>query len=405
MNFASYLKNDFQPLEYDDLEEHMKGFSLQDEDSHLQNDVKIVQSSRKLMCWLFIYTIIVSGIIIASSPAVREHIRNHQHDIIDSIQVIDSIISKSSISYTINIALELPTTNTTLSINSLNMLPWDILVEPHREQILYISSFIIDGESVDISSNDEYRIQWKIGDNSYSGHRIMIKTIQTGMFVSSVLIIPQSGSPYYGRLAKNPDSSKTWKRKLDRTFKPSNYPAVSTSFLLSFHLASKYVRRVRNQNKFTYKRFLNCFSCPQEVRSLNEADRNNYFAAMKVLYSSSDVGGQGLYGSNYHSAGYFSSKYLQSSGTSDCDHINGNAGFLTGHLSLTRGVEKALQSIDPALALPYWDYTKDSDDDELIFSSQWFGEASPSNTHHIISDGGRWNEYVLYFMHVQDYHE
>jgi len=83
----------------------------------------------------------------------------------------------------------------------------------------------------------------------------------------------------------------------------------------------------------------------------------------------------------------------------DCDHWHDGAGFLTHHTAFTLLVEKSLQSIDPSLSLPYWDYGIDSTkysyetiQQSEIFRPDWFGEASPGNAEHRIDDGGFWSE-------------
>lgn len=53
-----------------------------------------------------------------------------------------------------------------------------------------------------------------------------------------------------------------------------------------------------------------------------------------------------------------------------------------------------VQSIDPSIAMPYWEYTIDAeiyDDynwvDSPVFGADWYGEASPNNDDHIITEG------------------
>ena len=41
--------------------------------------------------------------------------------------------------------------------------------------------------------------------------------------------------------------------------------------------------------------------------------------------------------------------------TSDAFHDG--SGFLTHHLALTNGVEAAMRAVDPAVTMPYWDFT------------------------------------------------
>ena len=39
------------------------------------------------------------------------------------------------------------------------------------------------------------------------------------------------------------------------------------------------------------------------------------------------------------------------------DHLHDGMGFLTQHVALTNEFERALQAVDGAASVPYWDYT------------------------------------------------
>eukprot|EP00595_Chromulina_sp_UTEXLB2642_P000635 CAMPEP_0196765246 /NCGR_PEP_ID=MMETSP1095-20130614/7870_1 /TAXON_ID=96789 ORGANISM="Chromulina nebulosa, Strain UTEXLB2642" /NCGR_SAMPLE_ID=MMETSP1095 /ASSEMBLY_ACC=CAM_ASM_000446 /LENGTH=405 /DNA_ID=CAMNT_0042122971 /DNA_START=677 /DNA_END=1894 /DNA_ORIENTATION=- len=64
-------------------------------------------------------------------------------------------------------------------------------------------------------------------------------------------------------------------------------------------------------------------------------------------------------------------------------------------MAFTLELEQTLQSINPTIALPYWEYGMDlylysNWYDSPIFNSDWFGEASPITADHSIGDGGFW---------------
>ena len=46
-----------------------------------------------------------------------------------------------------------------------------------------------------------------------------------------------------------------------------------------------------------------------------------------------------------------------------CDHLHGTNGymFVTGHVALNNMLEQSLQAVNPAVSLPYWQYTRDAD--------------------------------------------
>ena len=73
-------------------------------------------------------------------------------------------------------------------------------------------------------------------------------------------------------------------------------------------------------------------------------------------------------------------------GARDCDHWHAGAGFVTSHIAITLMYEQALQSINPSIAMPYWDVTiegtfYDWSDfrTSSVFSDDWFGAGAPSN--------------------------
>lgn len=75
-----------------------------------------------------------------------------------------------------------------------------------------------------------------------------------------------------------------------------------------------------------------------------------------------------------------------SGGARDCDHWHAGAGFVTSHIAITLQYEQALQSINPSIAMPYWDVTiegtfYDWSDfrTSSVFSDDWFGAGAPEN--------------------------
>ena len=70
----------------------------------------------------------------------------------------------------------------------------------------------------------------------------------------------------------------------------------------------------------------------------------------------------------------------------DCDHWHDWAGFVTSHVAISLMFEQALQTIDPSIALPYWDFTMEGTQydwtnfrNSSVFSDDWFGAAAPRN--------------------------
>lgn len=134
----------------------------------------------------------------------------------------------------------------------------------------------------------------------------------------------------------------------------------------------------------------------REIRSLTDIDREKFFNAAHILSRVPTEIGQRMFGSNYKSKDYFNRVHLYYGGTADCDHWHQGAGFVTSHVTFTLEYEKAIQSVFPDISVPYWDFTLESTfyrandwRTSPIFSSSWFGEASPNNDLHTVTDG-RW---------------
>jgi len=121
-----------------------------------------------------------------------------------------------------------------------------------------------------------------------------------------------------------------------------------------------------------------CLYVRREVRDLTIKDRDLLLDTMYTLWSVSDDEGQKKYGANYHSSTYFVEWHFFNAGQRESDHIHEGAGFLTQHLKLTNAFELSLQSVNPAVTLPYWDFTIEGTaglpvSESPIFTPEWFG--------------------------------
>ena len=148
----------------------------------------------------------------------------------------------------------------------------------------------------------------------------------------------------------------------------------------------------------------------REVRSLSDLDRELFFSAVMTMQRVPTEVGQRIYGSKFKSKDYFNRVHLYYGGTADCDHWHQGAGFVTSHMAFTLEFEQSLQSINPALSMPYWDFTIESTFYEPhtwraspIFADDWFGVASPDNDLHTVTEG-RW-AFVPSMTHAWDFSE
>jgi len=134
----------------------------------------------------------------------------------------------------------------------------------------------------------------------------------------------------------------------------------------------------------------------REIRSMTDRDREAMFSAIMVMQRVPTDVGQALYGEKYYSKDYFTRIHQSYGGSSDCDHWHQGAGFVTSHFAYTLMYEAAMQAVDSSVSMPYWDFTLESTfytpndwRNSPVFSNDWFGDASPPNDMHIVTEG-RW---------------
>ena len=125
----------------------------------------------------------------------------------------------------------------------------------------------------------------------------------------------------------------------------------------------------------------------RELRDLHEGDREAFLSAMATLYATDTDTGRAQYGAQYKCAHDFVRIHNSLSGRLDCDHLHGGLGFLPQHAAMTYSLELSLQSVDPSIAMPFWDYTIEQSrmtgngdvaiqswyDNSEVFQDDWFG--------------------------------
>jgi hypothetical protein len=129
--------------------------------------------------------------------------------------------------------------------------------------------------------------------------------------------------------------------------------------------------------------------------------------AMHTLYVVSVEDGIAQYGEEYQAIDYFVSKHLSNSvPDKHHDYMHDGMGFLTQHISITNEFEMAIQVVNPAVSMPYWDFTQDYvkiremakleeraiDYSDLwtldMWTSDFFGSSIGSSLHTVTE--GRW---------------
>jgi hypothetical protein len=98
----------------------------------------------------------------------------------------------------------------------------------------------------------------------------------------------------------------------------------------------------------------------RDLRKLSETDTAAYLDAARVLYDISTVSGKLIYGENYMDMTNLNEIHLHNAVPDRFhDRLHDGMGFMTQHFALTNQYEMALQAVNPAVALPYWDFTQD----------------------------------------------
>jgi len=140
----------------------------------------------------------------------------------------------------------------------------------------------------------------------------------------------------------------------------------------------------------------------REIRMLFEDDLEQLLDTMRVLWDVSQKDGVEMYGESYKSIIEMHKFHLKYAAAPGCDHLHDGYGFFTQHAALTIVFEQSLQSVNPSVSLPYWDYTLDIEKhfaekgadfsnfvNSELFSSKYFG-ATDLDTNFIAD--GRWKD-------------
>lgn len=84
----------------------------------------------------------------------------------------------------------------------------------------------------------------------------------------------------------------------------------------------------------------------REIRTLSEAERTAFFAAMNVMKTASLVEGLEKYGPNFRTLDYLVRKHAAAVMDEECDQAHIYAAFWPFHAALNREYERSLMAID-----------------------------------------------------------
>jgi len=115
-----------------------------------------------------------------------------------------------------------------------------------------------------------------------------------------------------------------------------------------------------------------CRYVRREIRLLREEDRESYFSALEQMYRLGLEEGKELYGHHFHNYQEFTAMH-----NSVKYSYHGGNHFITTHAAFTQLFDESLQSINPKLTQPYWDFMIDADTmgeswhQSIIYSDDW----------------------------------
>ena len=132
----------------------------------------------------------------------------------------------------------------------------------------------------------------------------------------------------------------------------------------------------------------------RELRQLADQDRVAFFQAISTMQRIPTQVGKKIYGPKYRSKDFFNRIHLYYGGSKSCDHWHQGPGFVTSHVAFSLMYEQSLQSVNPSISLPYWDFTLESTfftpntfRQSGVFSAGWFGDPICNNSLHTPTEG------------------
>jgi hypothetical protein len=120
----------------------------------------------------------------------------------------------------------------------------------------------------------------------------------------------------------------------------------------------------------------------RELRALSDADRRSFLKAAAKLWKYSTEEGRLLYGDQFTGISTLVEEHALASNDIRCDQFHEGSGFFTHHFAITQTFESALRAVNPAVSLPYWDFTIEGQEiKDAGENPSYFLEVTPFLTH------------------------
>ena len=153
----------------------------------------------------------------------------------------------------------------------------------------------------------------------------------------------------------------------------------SSSALVTLWRPGLYRLTAEDLNSKNATVLLRCAYVRKEIRSLDDEERFAYLQAVEAVYSWDGDEGRAVFGPRFFSATELVARHLFYAGDRSGDAMHDGLGFLPQHMAISNVFEKALQAVDPTVALPYWDFTADllAEDDDAEGCSAALRKGNP----------------------------
>merc|ERR1711998_477267 len=164
------------------------------------------------------------------------------------------------------------------------------------------------------------------------------------------------------------------------------------------------MRGDNGNNLGTFTGHVLCRYVKRELRSLTDDDRETFTSAAAELWKYNQSAGREVYGEDFTSISEFVLNHaFSSTGDVHCDHWHEGTGFMAHHGALTIAFEASVRSVNPAVTIPYWDFTIEGETIKSVgggpsmlestspfFVADWFGKADQDKEgdFHILD--GKW---------------
>eukprot|EP01035_Chromulina_nebulosa_P018469 gene18469-24179_t len=139
-----------------------------------------------------------------------------------------------------------------------------------------------------------------------------------------------------------------------------------------------------SRKALNYTTNLSASTIRKEIRQLSNNELSAYFSALWTYKNSGRQDGKSYFKTYDHLVAH----HATASVNTTADQAHQYASFMIWHSVYVKELEIALQSIDPTVAVPYWDWTLDTStgSKSVIFTSAYFGSSTSAANNYAVTD-------------------